>query len=124
MKFLIALALILSSFAARADEWTMGQKIGGGVLLAEFVVDYGQSRWIVKNCNITLNCTGNYEANPLLKHASIGRVNTYFALAPLVTYALADNLSSENRSGLIWGLAAFELVVIGHNKYIGYHVQY
>jgi len=124
MKHLIAILIAFASFGARADDWTLSQKIGGGIYLGAMVVDYGQSRWIVKNCNITLNCTGNYEANPILRHHGIGRVNTYFSLAPLVTYAIADNISSGNRSGLLWTLAGIEVVVIGHNRYVGYHTQF
>jgi hypothetical protein len=92
---------ILSLFAGPSfahDDWTTGDTVRQGILTGLFMVDWGQSRWIAKNCQppVTvatdvLSPTGFasimgpapcVEKNKFLgAHPSVAQVNTYFSVS-------------------------------------------
>lgn len=118
MKTLLTLLLLCLGGAARADDWTTEQKAMGATLAAAIAVDYGQTRSIAHRPEC-------WEYNPIMgRHPTETRINVYFVAAPLLAYALLDNVSSGHRTVALRVLAGVELAVVGRNAYLGYGMRF
>ena len=117
MKILLLLLMLISP-SVYAD-WDSTDYALGAAAVSTLVVDWGQTRYIVKNPQ-------KYsETNPILgEHPSMGRTNLYFLGAITGTLLLANWLEPSNRKWFLGTVTAVELVVIGRNKNIGIGVSF
>ena len=111
--------LVLAPTIALAEPWDATDRALGVAAVSALVIDWGQTRDIVKRPH-------DYEErNPLLgKHPSMGRVNLICAGSIAATLLTADWLTSKNRKIFLGTITAIELTVIGHNKNIGLRVSF
>lgn len=135
MRAALAGLALLASCAARADDWSSGDKELLTVALATLAIDWGQSRYIATHVETTttyLTPTSGYvtttritERNPLLgEHPGVGKVNGYFALAMLGTAGLAYALPADKRRTFLWGVTIVETVVIFSNHSAGIRMAF
>lgn len=115
MRMVILFLLPLFAHA----QWTPEQKTLAAMSMTALAVDYGQTRRIASEPQ-------NWrEYNPILgEHPSMKRVNTYFALVPLVSYLVLDNISSDHRTLALKLLAGMEIANVGRNQYLGIRVRF
>lgn len=119
MTKLIAFIFALICGSVNAQSWTPEQKTLGAMYMTAHVIDWGQTRAIAKNPQRWV------EMNPLIgPHPSLGRVNTYFALAPVIGYFALDALPSEHRTLALKVLTVMEITTVGRNHYIGIRVSF
>lgn len=105
-----------ASTHAHADE--LDAALLGGAL-ATLAADWGQTRAIAQQPDRF------HEINPILgRHPSIGRVNSYFALAMLGTAGLAFALPREYSRIFLGGVVLLEAAVIVNNHGIGIRARF
>src|SRR5882672_9397495 len=97
MRFLLFGLILVASAAHAGDDWTTGDTVRQGILTGLLIVDWGQTRYIVKHPQDPTKQDGTYawraESNPLLgSYPSMAKVNTYFSVAIIghaaISYAL------------------------------------
>lgn len=110
-------ALAFSVTASAHADTTDAALLGGA--LAALAVDWGQTRAIAQQ-------PMRYEErNPILgQHPSIGRVNSYFALAMIGTAGLALALPREHSRIFLGGLILLETAVVVSNHGIGIRARF
>jgi hypothetical protein len=125
MKKIIALLCLLLPLAANA-QWTPEQRTLATATAILLVVDYGQTRDLIyrqqhRDCSV-----GCYqEQNPILgKQPNRGKVNAYFVLTPLVTYAALNYLGTDARTWALRGLVTLEAASVGKNFHLGLSLRY
>lgn len=121
MKKLVAIALLLASSLALADNraWTTEEKAWLGTAAAFTVADWATTRDLSRRYN-----EGYYENNPILgKHPSTGRVDLYFVSAGLVGYVIADNLE-QHRTTFLQAWTAVEIFYTNRNLNIGLKMKF
>jgi hypothetical protein len=123
MKTFILFLFLLPSVAFA--QWTTEQRTLAAITATAFVIDYGQTNDLVfrqrhRDCSV-----GCYtERNPILgRHPTRARMNAYFALTPVVTYLVLDNINSESRTWALRGLTAIEIAAVGNNIHLGLSVR-
>jgi hypothetical protein len=128
MRFVLYILLLLPSAASAHDDWTTGDTVRQGVVTALLVVDWGQTRWIVKNPTDPVR-DGTYnwraEANPILgSYPSIGKVNTYFTAAIIGHAAVSYFLPRGWRDGWQYVWIGAEINQIAHNRSMGIKIAF
>jgi hypothetical protein len=115
MKRLVALILFWA-FNAYSEPWTDTQKVLSASYLTAHVIDWGQTRDSAKNYY--------GEKNTILgAHPSVGKVNAYFVLTPILLYYALDAIP-EYRTPALVVLTAVEIAVIARNYRIGVKVAF
>lgn len=134
MKKIVILLLILCSTTVHAEEWTKGQKIYGTTFTLLSIVDWGQTRDLVKRKKraYKYNSDGTYtyedsryeRANFLLgKDPSMGDVNTYFPIAIGAVLIGSHFVSSDLRTKILkWG-TNIEIGIVHGNYQIGLNID-
>jgi hypothetical protein len=114
----LVLAALLPALAHADGEWTTQQKVIAAAGLTAAVIDYGQTRYIASKPYL-------HEYNPLMgRHPSNGRIALNFVALPVISYLIADNLTSEHRTVFLSAVAGVEIGLVGRNAYLGYGVKF
>ena len=126
MRFIWVLIFVST---AHAEEWTKTDYalLGGAMTL--LVVDWGQTRDLVRRpyCvrNIPSCQTNYYERNNLIgEDPSIGNVDKYFTVAILGTIGLAYLLPQTYRRYFLGGVIVLEGFWVGRNHHIGLRAEF
>jgi len=80
------------------------------------IADWGQS--------LDINRKGVSDNNPILNHAPISTVNTYFAAWLVANYFITDNLPNDYRKMWLVGLVLGEIVFVGSNAGVGINIAF
>lgn len=129
------LMLSVANIAYAADEWSTESKALASVFTVATVIDWGQTRDIVKNnkdiCvtydDDSWECDYAYyeKTNIYLgKKPSLGKVDTYMPVAILATLGIAHMLPEKYRSKFLYGMSFLELGTIYNNKKIGLKINF
>lgn len=124
---IIAVILFLIPVTVLADEqskggtdifegWDDNDKslfVASEILL---VADWGQS--------LDINRKGLSDNNPILNHAPISTVNTYFAAWLVANYFITDNLPGDYRKLWLVGLVVGEMFFVGSNYGAGINIAF
>ena len=132
--FFLCVALMFS-VSARAQQWSTEKwstedKILSGVLMSAWVIDYGQTNYLLKVQDRAkrTHMKGDLwfnEDNPLLgKQPRRSTVNAYFLLMPAVGFLVLDNIPQAYRTNTLRVLSALEVGNVGRNFHVGIHVSY
>lgn len=114
VKALLAFLLLGVISFAQADDWDNVDKGMFSAAITSTVIDWGQTRYIVKHP------TEFHELNPLLgEHPRMGKVNTYFAGALLGEWAASEYLDGDKRKFFLTGVLLLEVPTIIRNRRIG-----
>lgn len=113
------LSLLLMFHSMAFAQWTDEQKALAAVSMAATVVDYGQTKWIAESRGIW-----NEHNRCLGMHPSPAAVKNYFIAAPIVSYLILDNISSERRTLALRFIAAIEIGVVSHNYSVGVRTSF
>ena len=131
---LILLMLMIASQSYAADKWSVEDKTLASLFTVATVIDWGQTRDIVKNSNKdkcatydgSCKCDYYYEKTNVYlgKNPSIGEVDTYMPVAILVTLGIAHVLPEKYRSKFLYGMSFLELGTIYNNNKIGLKINF
>jgi hypothetical protein len=145
---MIIVMLVFATQSYAADKWSAEDKTLALLFTTATVIDWGQTRDIVKNnkdkcvtyydstlssCNKLVRadcfrCKCDYayhETNIYLgKRPSMGEVDTYMPLAILATLGIAHVLPEKYRSKFLYGMSFLELGTIYNNKKIGLKINF
>jgi hypothetical protein len=145
---MIIVMLVFATQSYAADKWSNEDKTLATLFTVATVVDWGQTRDIVKSskekcvtyydntlssCNELIRedcfrckCSPTYsETNIYLgKKPSIGEVDTYMPLAILATLGIAHVLPEKYRSKFLYGMSFLELGTIYNNNKIGLKINF
>ena len=132
--FFLCVALMFA-VSARAQQWSTEKwstedKILSGVLMSAWVIDYGQTNYLLKVQDRAkrTHMKGDLwfnEDNPLLgKQPRRSTVNAYFLLMPAVGFLVLDNIPQAYRTNTLRVLSAVEVSNVGRNFHVGIHVSY
>lgn len=124
---IIAVMLSLIPFSVLADEqgdtgtdifegWDDNDKtlfLASEILL---IADWGQS--------LDINRKGISDNNPILNHAPISTINTYFAAWLVANYFITDNLPGDYRKMWLVGLVLGEIVFVSANAGVGINIAF
>lgn len=80
------------------------------------IADWGQS--------LDINRKGLSDGNPILNHAPISTVNTYFAAWLVANYFITNTLSGSDRTLWLNVIASLEVYVIGSNYAAGINIAF
>lgn len=122
---LIALALLLASVGARADDWGTMDRALLGTAVGALVLDWAQTRYVATHVETTVTSTTittvrPTERNPLLGHyPAVGSVNAYFALAIAGTVGLSMVLDRTPRRWFLSTITVVETAIVLRNHEIG-----
>lgn len=122
---MLGLQIFRSLDAAAAEPWDDTDKVLGAIAVTAAVVDWGQTRYLVKNPCANLpgaeTCTDPYhERNPLLgDHPSLAKVDRYFVGGLVVGGLVAHYLPSSQRKWFLGAVAIVEISVAMRNCSIG-----
>jgi len=110
----LALLPLFAPPSATADDWSTDDKTRFAAVITSYLVDWHQTR------QIAAEPTRYTERNPLLgRHPGARTVNTYFAIAGISTYYLADHLTPVWRTRLLVGILTLEASIIANNHHLG-----
>lgn len=116
-KILLLLAVLCGT--AHAQRWSDDQRTLASMYAAAWAIDWGQTRRIAQEPQRWV------ERNPVLgTHPSVGRVNTYFCVAPLAGYLVLDRMGSENRTTVLKLLTMVEIATVAGNHSIGIRMSF
>jgi len=117
----LLLALLLFASAAHADDdWTRQDTYRQAALTTLLVVDWAQTRYIVKNPN-----EQDGESNPVLgSHPSTGRVNNYFAASIAAHAAISIILPPTLRHGWQYVWIGAEVNQLARNYRLGVRMNF
>ena len=132
---LLIILLVLPCNVYAADKWSAEDKILASVFTVATVVDWGQTRDIVKNNKdkCTTYDDGSYwcdyayyeKTNVFLgKKPTMGEVDTYMPIAILATLGIAHVLPEKYRSKFLYGMSFLELGTIYNNNKIGLKINF
>ena len=127
--------LLVLSGAARAeglnlDPWTREDTYRQAALTALLVVDWGQTRYLVKHPidPVQANGTYNWRAEGynrfLGEHPSLGRVNSYFLAAIVGHAAISYVLPCSLRHGWQYVWIGIEANTVERNHHIGIKMDF
>jgi hypothetical protein len=121
VKYALFALFISLSCPAHADDWTSTDtKLLAGALALQ-VIDWGQTRDMVRRPQIE----DFHENNPLLgKNPSIGRVDRYFALRMAGTVGLSYALPQRYRRWFLGGMIVIDSLYIINNHQIGLRAEF
>ena len=111
LNLALALALPLSAASVSAQsDWTPVQSALEVTTLIALDIDYHQTLRIHEYPRA-------WESNPLLgKHPSSARIKTYFPIATLAQFLIADSLETPARNMFLGGLLVLEIGVTSKNR--------
>ena len=122
-KYIIALMLVTMAHTANADffdQWTKADTAREATYLALHVIDWGQTRNIVRRIDEDYK-----ELNPLLGNSpSIKRVDTHMAVSAVLHVAAAYALPREWREGFQYATIGYVAAVVVRNNSIGLKVDF
>jgi hypothetical protein len=128
--------LLFASGAARADDWSTVDTARQAMLTTLLVVDWGQTRWMVKHprsdqvctsADATTTCTSQrlHERNPLLgEHPSIGKVNNLIGASIIAHAAIAYMLPRGWREGWQYVWIGVEAGAVYSNHCLGIKLKF
>jgi hypothetical protein len=126
--YLLLLALLAGPIQAEGlnlrpetwgKDWTREDTYRQVAVSALLVVDWAQTRWIVKHPYQF------YEINHFLgEHPSVGKINNYFAASILGHAAISYILPSDWRKGWQYVWIGVELEYVRRNYHIGVKVDF
>lgn len=115
MRYLLLLLALVCGTAHA--QWTEEQRTLAGMYMVAHVIDWGQSRRIARD--------GWTEFNPILgRHPSMGRVNTYFVLTPLIGALVLDAMPSRHRTAALKVVTTLQIATVARNHYLGIRVSF
>ncbi len=123
----IIIIMVLIPFNALPDEqsdsgtdifegWDDTEKtlfVASEILL---IADWGQS--------LDINRKGISDNNPILNHAPVSTINTYFAAWLVANYFITDNLPGDYRKIWLIGLVGGEIIIVGLNAGVGINIAF
>jgi len=119
MKPLLILLLLTLPIPSGAAEWTPADTKREIAWQAIHVLDWGQTRYIVKHPDEF------FERNFILgEHPSVGEVNTYFVLTGALHYWLMRRVEPETRKLLQWVTIGFGASNVANNYHLGVRVGF
>jgi hypothetical protein len=99
-------------------QWTVEQKTLAAVASVALLVDYGQTKSIVRSDRFS-------EQNPMLpRHPSSSDVARHFILTPIIAYLVLDNIDSESRTWALRALTLVQIGVVAHNYSLGIRMSF
>jgi hypothetical protein len=105
------LLLALSLTVTPCDDWSTGQLVAEGTVVAAMAEDYHQTLQFK-------HYPALHEVNPLLgKYPSDTKIKRYFGSALVGQIALADLLGSSNRSLFLGGVLILEIGTVASNRH-------
>lgn len=115
-----ALALVFALLCGSAHaQWTDEQRTLGAMYMTAHAIDWGQTRRIAREPQRWS------ELNPVIgRQPSMGRVNRYFLLTPIVGYLVLDAMPSDYRTTALKALTMIEVGTIARNHYLGIRVSF
>ena len=134
MKKILIILLFIPSLLY-ADEWTKEDMSLATIFTLSTIIDWGQTRDIVKNnkdkCtpykNGSRHCDYAYyeKTNIYLgKNPSMGKVNTYMPLAIIGIITISHFLPDNIRTKFLYGMSFLELGTIYNNHKIGLKINF
>jgi hypothetical protein len=115
---LLAAVLLLCAGSAQAEPWTDVQKGLAATYLVAHAIDWGQTRHIARAPNKFR------EYNPILgADPSLGKVNAYFVLTPILWCYFLDAIP-QYRTPVLAVLNVVELGIVAHNFHVGLKVSF
>lgn len=122
-------AFCVAPNARAGDDWTTGDTVRQSVVTALLIVDWGQTRYIVKHPQDPMQPNGTYtwraEGNGVLgDYPSIGKVNNYFAVAIIGHAAISYVLPRGWRDAWQYVWIGAELNETAHNRRMGIKVEF
>lgn len=141
MRNLIVCVIVMFSTVscATSAKWSDEDVAMATVMTTATLIDWGQTRDIVKKSERTEQCTtdeekgtytciyseGHREANVYLgKKPSMKKVDTYMPLLMLTNLLIADWLSEEYRGKFLYGISFLEINTIAHNHSVGLRINF
>lgn len=128
---IIMLMLVFATQSYAADKWSVEDKALASLFTVATVIDWGQTRDIVKNNKDNCAKYGNgcyvyYEETNIYlgKDPSIGEVDTYMSVVILVTLGIAHVLPEKYRSKFLYGMSFIETRAIYNNNKIGLKINF
>jgi hypothetical protein len=146
---MIVVMLVFATQSYAADKWSTEDKTLATLFTVATVIDWGQTRDIVKSskdkcvtyydgtlssCNklIRADCfrckcyPAYYEKTNIYldKHPSMGEVDAYMPIAILATLGIAHVLPEKYRSKFLYGMSFLELGTIYNNNKIGLKINF
>jgi hypothetical protein len=120
----LLLVVLAGCSPAWADDWTREDTYRQTALTALLVVDWAQTRWIVKHPD-PINGVQHSEGNPLLgSHPSVGRVNNLLAASIIAQAGIAYMLPPEWRRGWQHVWIGIEAGAVFHNHSVGVKLEF
>lgn len=117
-KILFVMFLTMKSSMPFASSWSNEEKLLLASASVLHIMDWGQTRNIVKNPQTY------HEINPFLgPHPTMGKVNLWFLTTGL-TLVTMSHLLPEQRTSLLGTYTAIQLINVGRNFGIGLRVDF
>lgn len=120
MKKIVIIILFIPAILY-ADEWTKEDIYSATIFTSATMIDWGQTRDIVKNSDY-----GYYEKTNIYlgKNPSLNEVDTYMPLAIISSLTIAHFLPRDWRTKFLYGVSFLELGTIYNNKKIGLKINF
>lgn len=130
MRLALLLLLFVAGTAHAGDDWTREDSYRQAALTALLVIDWGQTRYLVKHPIDPKQPDGTYNWRKegynrfLGEHPSIGRVNNYIAVAIAGHAAISMLLPPDWRKGWQYVWIGLETDTVYRNHHIGLKIDF
>ncbi len=127
IKRILLILFMISLFASEcvADEWDNEDLSLISIFTIATIIDWGQTRDIVKNSE-EIYANGYYEKNNIYlgRNPSMSKVDTYMPLAIIGVISISHTLPKDMRVKFLYGMSFLELGTIYNNHKIGLTINF